>query len=90
MKFKAVYLLLFVLFLVSCNEPEARRPITASKSYTLASTASQLKQINKIEEAKIQDYIQKDSSSNYIASQNGFWYQYLNKIEEEFVLPKKK
>lgn len=73
----------------SCKEQEARRPVTASKSHTLASTAEQLKQINKIEEAKIQDYIAKDSLSTYISSPNGYWYQYLNKVEEDTVSPKK-
>ena len=70
---------LFVLFFVSCKEQEARRPITATKTQTLASTAEQLKKINSIEEGKIQNYIRQDSLSQYAASQSGFWYQYIQK-----------
>jgi len=77
-----------VLFVVSCKEQEARRPITASKTQTLASTAEQLKKINNIEEAKVQNYIERDSLSEYKATANGFWYCYLNKNDETQVKPK--
>ena len=29
------------------------------------------------------NYISKDSLSTYIAAPNGYWYQYLNKVEED-------
>lgn len=82
-------ILLLALILVSCKEQEARRPITTSKTYTLASTAKQLKQINKVEEAKIQQYIKSDSISEYISSSSGYWYQYVQKVEDSISTPKK-
>ena len=88
MKLRILYFFLF-LFLLSCSEKEARRPITASKSYTLASATESLKKINKLEEAKIQNYIISDSFNTYIQSPNGFWYQYINRIENDAITPKK-
>lgn len=82
-----ITLFIFSLF-VSCSEPEARRPITASKSYSLASTTKDLKKINQLEQAKVLAYIGKDSGSTYLSSPNGFWYQYLEKIELDLPKPK--
>ncbi len=73
---------------MSCGEPEARRPITVKTSTTLASTVEQTKVINKIEERKILDYIQKDSLRTYNISNSGFWYRYDQKIEGERYTPK--
>lgn len=82
MKVRSVVALFVLMSFFSCQEPEARRPVTASKSYTLASTAKELKKINKREEAKVQEYIQKDSLSTYKASSYGYWYQYIQQTEE--------
>lgn len=82
-------ILIGLFFLVSCKEQEARRPITSSKSYTLASTSKQLKQINKVEESKILQYIKNDSISSYQSSATGYWYQYIQKVEENSPTPKK-
>ena len=73
-------ILIFLVF-ASCSQPEARRPITASKTYTLASTSEGLKKINKREETKILNYIKKDSLHNYNASPFGYWFQYVVRKE---------
>lgn len=85
----SIYLLIFVILLISCAEREARRPVSKSKSYTLADTSDQMKKINAMEETKVKQYIQKDSLSNYLSSPDGYWYQYVEKIEEDSALPKK-
>lgn len=87
MKLRVLFLFLFLL--ISCSEQEARRPITASKTYTLTSTVEALKEINKIEEAKIKKYIENDTLHQYTRSSNGFWYQYITKIEKDTMHPKK-
>ena len=89
MKNSYLLVLTLTLILTSCSEREARRPVSNNKSYTLADTAEQMKKINKMEEAKIQAYIQKDSLNNYIGSSNGFWFQYVNKIEDDAATPVK-
>jgi gliding motility-associated peptidyl-prolyl isomerase len=87
MKLRVLFFV-FCLILVSCAEPEARRPITVKTSTTLATTVEQTKAINSIEEQKILNYIKKDSLHNYIASKNGFWYTYQNKQENTSYTPK--
>jgi gliding motility-associated peptidyl-prolyl isomerase len=82
MRSRFAIILILILVLSSCQQQEARRPISHSKSYTLADTSEQMKKLNTIEEAKVKAYIQRDSMTNYIASSNGYWFAYLNKVEE--------
>ena len=88
MKDSYLFLLIFTLVLASCSERKARRPVSHT-TYTLAETSEQMKKINQLEEAKIQAYIKNDSLINYIASPNGFWFHYANKIESDTATPKK-
>ncbi|MDT7832065.1 gliding motility-associated peptidyl-prolyl isomerase GldI [Flavobacteriaceae bacterium S356] len=88
MKLKSVLFLASCIVFVSCSEPQARRPITAKTSTTLASTVAQTKVINKIEEQAILKYIESDSIHKYTVSSNGFWYTYNHKIEAETYTPK--
>lgn len=87
MRPKFLFFLLCIV-LVSCSEPQARRPITVKTSTTLATTVAQTKAINKIEEQRILKYIQLDSLRTYTVSSNGFWYTYNHKIEGESYTPK--
>lgn len=82
MRSKLVVIICALLLLVSCQQQEARRPVSQSKSYTLAETSEQMKQINSREEVKVKTYIEQDSIINYIASPNGYWYAYLNQLEQ--------
>ncbi|MBL4605585.1 MAG: gliding motility-associated peptidyl-prolyl isomerase GldI [Flavobacteriaceae bacterium] len=80
---KYSYLILLFSGMISCASPEARRPISYTKTQTLASATEQLKKINKIEEAKVLAYIKNDSLHTYITSSNGYWFQYLLKNETQ-------
>lgn len=86
---KNSFLIIFFLAFISCSQPEPRRPITASKTYTLASTSEAMKEIKKRDEAKIQNYIQKDSLHTYEVSSSGYWFRYIQKNEEETKTPQK-
>jgi gliding motility-associated peptidyl-prolyl isomerase len=86
MKYKLLFIA-SVLLLISCSETEARRPISQSKSYTLADTSEKMKEINKRQEAIILSYVKNDSLTEYSASPNGYWYSYINKIEQEAPTP---
>ncbi|WP_435414797.1 gliding motility-associated peptidyl-prolyl isomerase GldI [Polaribacter aestuariivivens] len=86
---KIKILLFFGIILIGCTKPTARRPINPKPSTTIfQKTIEESKQLNKIEEEKIQLLIQKDSTNSYINSNNGFWYKYITKIEEEKPTPK--
>ncbi len=76
------------LLMISCKDQEARRPITATKTYTLASVTEDLKKINKKEETKVLAYIKKDTANTYSSSSSGYWFYYQTKIEEELPTPK--
>ena len=88
MKISNMIFISMILVCTSCAEKEARRPVS-KKSYTLADTSEQMKIINKREERKIERYIDNDSLSNYIASPNGYWFQYLQQVSEISDTPKK-
>jgi gliding motility-associated peptidyl-prolyl isomerase len=82
-------LLLSSLFLISCSEQQARKPVTVSNSISLTSTSTILKKINSIEELKIINYIKKDTFHDYIRSPYGFWYRYIIKNPKNSISPKK-
>ena len=82
-------LLIVFLFLISCSEQQARKPITVSNSSSLISTSTILKKINSIEELKIINYIKKDTFHDYIRSPNGFWYSYIINKPKNSISPKK-
>jgi len=86
MKLKFLFFLLCIA-LVSCSEPQARRPMTVKTSTTLATTVAQTKVINKIEEQRILQYIALDSLHTYTVSSSGFWYTYNHKIEGDAYTP---
>ena len=82
---------LFILLFICCKKQEARRPINPKPSTTIIKTmVEEHKVLNEIENKKIEYYIQQDSASVYLNSANGFWYTYINKIEENLPTPKSK
>ena len=81
----------FLIFLIciSCTEQEARRPIAMRKTHSLGLTSVFQREINKVEEQKIEKFIEKDSIHDYISSPDGFWYRYIKKSDSESMTPKK-
>ncbi len=87
MKHSFLFFLLFICF--SCTKIEPRRPVNPKPSTTLYFEAMQQNKIlNTIEDDKILKLIKNDSTKTYFQSSNGFWYTYLNKIEEDLQSPK--
>ena len=88
MKYSFLILLMFISF--SCSKIQPRKPIQPKPSTTLYFEAMQQNKIlNKIEEDKILKLIKNDSLISYIQSPKGFWYTYINKVEEDTITPKK-
>lgn len=88
MKYNFFYIISLFL-IVSCSKIEPRRPINPKPSTTiLKETKKAYNTIKEREEYKIQQFIKKDSLTNYIQSQHGFWYTYLVKEELTKPLPK--
>ncbi|MDT0642874.1 gliding motility-associated peptidyl-prolyl isomerase GldI [Zunongwangia sp. F363] len=77
MKFR----ILTILFLaaVSCKSPEARYPVTQKSGSYIDESVQRNKELLTQEETYIEQIIEKDSTRDYIASNNGFWYFYNEK-----------
>ena len=87
MKIKILFII-GILFL-GCSKVAPRRPIDPKKSTTiLKETIKESKRLNKIEEDRILALIKNDSINTYKVSTNGFWYTYIQKIEENKITPK--
>lgn len=76
---------ILLLLIVSCKEPEARRPISQKSGTFFKESAERNKRLNEKERLAIENLIKLDSSKTYITSDNGFWYTYTNKIENDTV-----
>ena len=88
MKIRKIFFFVFIAC-VSCREQQVRRPVTSGGTYTLGITSVFQKEMNRVEERKIERFIEKDSLHQYISSPNGFWYRYVKKIDSESITPKK-
>ncbi|WP_243456813.1 gliding motility-associated peptidyl-prolyl isomerase GldI [Polaribacter batillariae] len=86
---KIKMLLLCGVILGACSKSKPRKPIDPKPSTTIfQKTIEESRQLNKVEEEKIEQLIQKDSTHTYTNSLNGFWYTYVKKIEEDKPTPK--
>ncbi|MBT8203939.1 MAG: gliding motility-associated peptidyl-prolyl isomerase GldI [Eudoraea sp.] len=79
---KRLILLLGLLSLIACGEPEPRRPIKSSGGSFLKESVERNKQLLALEETRIKEIIAMDSTNVYLASGNGSWYFYKNRNEE--------
>ena len=70
-----------------CKSPEARRPVSVKTGSFIDASVERNKKLNETERIRILDLIQKDENTEYIASENGFWYRYNTKIEEDSITP---
>ncbi len=70
------YILLFPFLIVSCKSPDARHPLQSNSGTFIKESADRNKKIYDEEKSYIEKLIAKDSTNQYIASKNGFWYFY--------------
>ena len=79
---------LCLLTLFSCKEPEARLPISKSKSTQINQSIELNKVLIEDEESLINDFIAKDTAIQYLNSSYGFWYTYNERHLEDTYYPK--
>jgi len=79
--------LVTVLLLSACRSPEPRMPESVKTGSFISESAQRNKKLNEQERIAIESMIASDSSSNYIASENGFWYSYINRFERDTIKP---
>lgn len=69
-------LLLGLLLVLGCGEPEPRKPITRKTSTFLKESIERNRTINAAEEDELKRLMSLDSLHEYISSSSGFWYYY--------------
>ncbi|THD66573.1 gliding motility-associated peptidyl-prolyl isomerase GldI [Robertkochia marina] len=71
------YLLLLIpvfLMVISCQDPEPRRPVSARTGSFIKESIDRNKKLLEAEEARIKTLIAADSLHHYQRSANGYWY----------------
>lgn len=72
-----------------CSKVTPRKPINPKPSTTiLQETVKESIRLNTLEDDKIINLIKQDSTRVYWVSPNGFWYTYLQKVNQEKPFPK--
>jgi gliding motility-associated peptidyl-prolyl isomerase len=85
---KNLYLIvLIVLTFNSCRSPEPRLPESEKSGSFISESAQRNKKLNEQERLTIETLMANDSSANYIASENGFWYYYNTRVEQDTIQP---
>ncbi len=72
---------------VGCKNPEARRPVSVKTGSFTNQSVQRNKKLNSEQQDRIQQIIKNNPGTNYIASQNGFWYYYNIKVEKDSITP---
>ena len=88
MKFKTVFYFVVLLGVVSCKEPEARRPKKQGTTNFYKEVIAKNKKLNFLEKKRLENWISKDTVHKYNLSNNGFWYTYRVKDSVNSVNPK--
>ncbi len=84
------FLLSFTLiFLVSCSQQKARKPISHSEGSFMKESAERNKKLVAGEEKVIDSIIKSNPSIKYFASKKGYWYTYVSKNETDTLTPKR-
>lgn len=76
---KISFIAILLVLLASCKSPEARYPVTQNSGTYISESIERNKKIVASEEEFIEDLIQEDSTREYHASNDGFWYYYNQK-----------
>ena len=84
---KIITIILLMAACLSCKSPEARRPISVKTGSFIDKSVARNKQINQEERTKIEGIISSNPEINYLTSNNGFWYYYNTKVEDDAITP---
>ncbi len=89
-QFITLFALTFLLgVLASCQQQQARRPVSHSSGAFMKASVERNKKLIKNEETKIDSIIKNNKGIQYIASKKGYWYYYENKNTSDTLRPKK-
>ncbi|MDK2772838.1 MAG: gliding motility-associated peptidyl-prolyl isomerase GldI [Flavobacterium haoranii] len=86
---KLLIALVAVSILTSCSKQQARKPVSYTSNNFMKESIARNKQLIANEEKLISDVIKKDSINSYIASNKGYWYKYITKVNDSTPFPKR-
>ncbi|MGX1023134.1 gliding motility-associated peptidyl-prolyl isomerase GldI [Psychroflexus sp. MBR-150] len=86
-QFRIVFSFFLMAFLVSCHQPQPRKPVSYQNGSFLDKSLKRNKAILKAEEKAIFKIIENDSSNTYYNSSDGFWYHYVQKNNSDTITP---
>ena len=79
-----------VALLSSCNNQQARKPVSYSSGSFMKESVARNKKLIAGEESKIDSLIKRDTASKYIATPKGYWYKYeIKSTSSDSIRPKK-
>lgn len=79
MKNNVTPFILIMLMVISCKEPEARRPKKQGTANFYKEVVKKNKKMNALEKKSLEDWISKEKVYTYNVSEDGFWYRYIVK-----------
>lgn len=82
-----LYIIFPLLVLASCKSPEARRPISAKSGSFIDQSVERNIQLKEREENMFKDLMEADTTQNFTASENGFWYSFKNRVSDTLIKP---
>ena len=77
-----------MLTVIGCETPQARRPVSVKSGSFIDQSVERNKKLNSEQYERIQQIIQNNPDTKFIASPNGFWYYYNVKVEGDSITPK--
>ncbi|MDO1501139.1 gliding motility-associated peptidyl-prolyl isomerase GldI [Winogradskyella maritima] len=80
-----VIILLVSLVSFGCKTNEARKPLSTKSGSYIKESAKLNKKLVEQERATIEAFISQQSDKQFIASENGFWYSYDTKVEQDTI-----
>lgn len=88
-KLKLIALLCFAILFISCNQQQARKPISHSTGTYMKESAERNKKLIKAEEKRIDSIMKSNPKIEYIASTKGYWYHYEVQNNKDTLRPKR-
>ncbi|MBT8265716.1 MAG: gliding motility-associated peptidyl-prolyl isomerase GldI [Bacteroidia bacterium] len=84
---KKLVLIAIAIGVFGCKSPEARMPVSHSSGSFIDASVERNIKLNEAEHKLIENIIDNYPNADYQASQNGFWYVYVDKIEGDSLTP---
>ncbi|GFD83611.1 peptidyl-prolyl cis-trans isomerase [Tenacibaculum sp. KUL118] len=88
MKHKIILFVFTAILIVSCKEPQARRPKQHGTTNFYKEVLKENKKLNALEKKRLEEWVAKDTLKEYKTSPNGFWYTYITKDTSNSSSPK--